>query len=172
VARLCGLLGHDVRLTSRPGRGSCFAVTVPLAAPEVQRPAESAPGALENRLAGRRVLVIDNDAGVLESCGGLLESWGCDVVAARSLAEAKARLAGTPPDLMIADVHLDDGEDGLDAIAQLRAQFGHAFPAVVVTGDVATATRSRVAAAGLQLLDKPVAPLRLRTLLTRLLPRA
>jgi CheY-like chemotaxis protein len=83
-----------------------------------------------------------------------------------------ARLDGGAPDLMIADVHLDDGADGLAAIAALRAQFGHDFPALVITGDVAQATRDRVAAAGLHVLDKPVAPLRLRTLLTRLAQRA
>jgi CheY-like chemotaxis protein len=143
-------------------------VTLPLAAPEPERPAEPAPSAHDHALAGRRVLMIDNDAGVLDSSTGLLESWGCEVVAARSLDEAIARLARTPPDLMIADVHLDDGEDGLAAIAALRARFGRTFPAVVITGDVAQATRERVAAAGLHLLDKPVAPLRLRTLLTRL----
>jgi signal transduction histidine kinase/CheY-like chemotaxis protein len=168
VARLCALLGHEIGLTSQPGRGSCFAVTLPLAAPEPERPAEPAPISHDNALAGRRVLMIDNDEGVLDSSTGLLESWGCEVVAAHSLDEAIARLAGTPPDLMIADVHLDDGEDGLAAIAALRARFGRTFPAVVITGDVAQATRERVAAAGLHLLDKPVAPMRLRTLLTRL----
>jgi signal transduction histidine kinase/ActR/RegA family two-component response regulator len=172
VARLCTLLGHDISVTSQPGRGSCFAVTLAQAAPERRPSAAPAPGVQENALAGRRVLVIDNDAGVLESTCGLLESWGCRVIAARSLAEATTRLDGGPPDLMIADVHLDDGADGLDAIAALRARFEHDFPALVITGDVAQATRDRVAAAGLHVLDKPVAPLRLRTLLTRMAQRA
>jgi CheY-like chemotaxis protein len=82
------------------------------------------------------------------------------------------QLGDAPPDIVIADVHLDDGEDGIETIAALRGHFGRAFPALIITGDVAQATRERVAAAGLHALDKPVAPLRLRTLMTRLLQRA
>jgi signal transduction histidine kinase/CheY-like chemotaxis protein len=172
VARLCALLGHDVALASTPGRGSCFAVTLPRAAAARERTAESVATGREDALAGRRVLVLDNDEGVLDSTVGLLANWGCEAIAARSLPEAIERLADTPPDLMIADVHLDDGEDGVAAIAGLRARFSRDFPAVVITGDVAQSTRDRVAAAGLLVLDKPVAPLRLRTLLTRLSRRS
>ncbi len=169
VARLTTLLGHEIDLHSEPGRGSRFAVTLPLAEPEPQRTASPSPAAGHDALTGRCVVVIDNDEGVLESCTGLLASWGCDVVAARSLREASVQLGERRPDIVIADVHLDDGEDGLDAIGALREQYGASIPALVVTGDVAQSTRERIRAAGLHALDKPVAPLKLRTLLTRLL---
>jgi DNA-binding response OmpR family regulator len=74
--------------------------------------------------------------------------------------------------LVLADVHLDAGGDGVDTLLALRQHFAQDIPAIVVSGDVSQFTRDRVAGLGLPLLDKPVAPLRLRTLATRLLRAA
>jgi hypothetical protein len=55
----------------------------------------------------------------------------------------------------------------VDTLLALRQHFAQDIPAIVVSGDVSQFTRDRVAGLGLPLLDKPVAPLRLRTLATR-----
>jgi signal transduction histidine kinase len=170
VSRLAQLLGHPVGLTSRPGRGSCFSVTLPEAQPQPgAAPATVAQDWPDDPLRGLRVLVVDNDDDILDSTAGLLRAWGCEAVTARSLEQALQRLGATPPGLMIVDVHLDGGEDGVATAMQLRDYFGQAVPVIVVSGDVAQATRDRVADWSLPLLEKPVAPLRLRTLATRLL---
>jgi signal transduction histidine kinase/CheY-like chemotaxis protein len=169
VARLGQLLGHGISVASRPGRGSRFAVSLPSAmAQAAVAPVLNADALPEDPLRGSRVLVIDNDDDVLESTAGLLRAWGCTVVTADNEARARERLAGLSPDLVIADVHLDHGEDGPTLVARLRQQFGSGLPAIVVSGDVTQPTRDRVAALGLPLLEKPVAPLRLRTLASRL----
>lgn len=173
VSRLCVLLGHSVTLASWPGRGSRFTLHVPQATPQASAPATAQPpNSINDPLLACRVLVLDNDPGVLESSSGLLRAWGCTVVAAQSMQQAIDSLGDVPPDLMLSDVHLDGGEDGIAVIQALRQRYEATFPALVVSGDVSQATRDRVTAHGLTLLDKPVAPMRLRTLATRLLLRA
>jgi signal transduction histidine kinase/CheY-like chemotaxis protein len=173
VARLGQLLGHPTGLASRPGRGSCFSVVLPETPPQAQHaaPAVAKPGP-DEPLRGLRVLVIDNDDAILDSTAGLLRAWGCAAVTATSAAQALQRLGGTAPALVLADVHLDAGGDGVDTLLALRQHFAQDIPAIVVSGDVSQFTRDRVAGLGLPLLDKPVAPLRLRTLATRLLRAA
>ena len=170
VSRLGQLLGHPVNVASRQGRGSCFSVTLPQALPQ---PRAAGPSATEvvpdDPLRGMRVLVIDNDDDILESTAGLLRAWGCEAVIAGSADRALDCLGSHAPDLVLADVHLDGGEDGVAALLHLRRHFGHEVPAIVISGDVSQPTRDRVASLGLPLLEKPVAPMRLRTLATRLL---
>jgi signal transduction histidine kinase len=173
VSRLAQLLGHPVGLASRPGRGSCFSITLTETLPRPQTaPATANEEGLHDPLLGLRVLVVDNDEDILESTAGLLRAWGCVALTAGSLDQALLRLEATPPGLLIVDVHLDGGEDGVATAMQLREHFGHAMPVIVVSGDVAQATRNRVTGLALPLLEKPVAPLRLRTLATRLLKAA
>ena len=64
--------------------------------------------------ANKLVVVIDDDPLVLEATGGLLRSWGFQVVAAESHAEALAQLAkqGRRPDLIICDYRLSEGARG------------------------------------------------------------
>jgi CheY-like chemotaxis protein len=173
VARLGQLLGHPVGVASRPGRGSCFSVVLPEVAPQPHNPPPaSAEPWPDDPLQGFVVLVVDNDEAILDSTAGLLRSWGCVAVTAASAALALQRLGAKAPDLVLADVHLDAGEDGVATLLQLRRHFARDIPAIVISGDVSQATRDRVAGLGLPLLDKPVAPLRLRTLATRLLRAA
>jgi CheY-like chemotaxis protein len=86
-------------------------------------------------LGAKLVVVIDDDPLVLEATGGLLRSWGCEVVTAESYGAALARLAamGRRPDLIVCDYRLSDGATGVDAIEGLR----HAFeiPALLISGD-------------------------------------
>jgi CheY-like chemotaxis protein len=170
VSRLCRLLGHEVEVASTPGRGSRFTVSLTEVPPRPEA-LEAPPEGLDagNWLRGRLVLVIENDIGVLETTAGLLRGWGCLVVAARSASEAIDSLDESAPDLVIADIHLDRGGDGVEALEFLCKRYGRKLPALFVSGDVTLATRERAANLGLRLLEKPVTPLRLRTLATRLI---
>ncbi len=169
VARLCALMGHAVQVRSEPGRGSCLSVTVPTVAPEEFPPAPP-PEPTFDTLRGSRVLLIDNDEQVLDSTARLLIGWGCRVRALKAAPNSPDVDSGTP-DLLLVDMQLDDGDDGLAVIDRLRAALGTAVPALVMTGDVSVATRQRIADSGLPMLEKPVSGLRLRTVMTRLLQR-
>lgn len=171
VDRLGRLLGHPVELESRLGRGSRFSVSVPLAAqPHGAQTAAPSP-AVADPARGKRVLVIDDDALVLDGMRGILQSWGCQVQTAASGEAALACLGGDggPPDLIISDSRLADGETGIDAIERLRAAVGAPIPAFVITGDTAPERLREATAGGLNLLHKPVSPAALRATLHHLL---
>jgi CheY-like chemotaxis protein len=116
-------------------------------------------------------LVIDDDRLVLEGMQGLLESWGCDVVTATSDDTARAAMAShsRPPDLIISDYRLRNGRTGFEAISRLRSAAGLAIPAFLISGDTAPERLQEASASGYHLLHKPVMPMTLRALMSRLL---
>jgi len=167
VRRLAELMGHAVEVASRPGRGSVFRVLVPAGG---RVGAEIATLDAPCNLAGRTILVIDDDESVREGTVHLLSQWGCSVVAASDAESAQyACDAAQPPDAMVVDFRLGRGDDGLAAIAALRARFGRAIPAVLVSGESAPTELARIEGSGLPLLHKPLPPARLRSILSHLL---
>jgi signal transduction histidine kinase len=173
VRRACQQLGHEVELLSRRGRGSRFRVRLPLMRnvclmpePAVKAEARGAAAAL----AGRLVLVIENDAGMREAFGMLLRSWGMEVAAAAGVADARAAVGtGPPPDLVLTDYRLDGEETGVQAIEALRGDLRRKVPAVIVSAEGAAAIRLLSAPLGVPVLEKPVPERRLRRVLRELL---
>jgi CheY-like chemotaxis protein len=119
---------------------------------------------------GKLVVVIDDDPLVLEGTCGLLRSWGCSVVSADS-GSALASLVERqrPPDLIISDLRLPQGETGIEAIAALRKASGNAIPAFLVSGDTSAEAAREARSIGCHLLQKPVNPMALRSILNRML---
>ena len=172
VQRLTNLLGHRLSLRSQLGRGTRFSVELP----RVEAPLSPEPKALDKStrqgwgIAGAVVAVIDNDDDVRDAIVALIARWQGVAIPARSGAEAARIVAerGLRPDLLLADYHLDH-ETGLEAIAQFHAEHGSDIPAIVVTADYETAVEERVAAAGMELLRKPLKPAELRALMSHFL---
>jgi Na+/proline symporter/signal transduction histidine kinase len=170
VERVARILDHPLTLNSTPGKGSTFRVEVPTALPQQSAPAE--PAVLGHfaptLLAHAHILCIDNEPAILDGMTQLLGGWGCKVTAAANLADALASLdeAG-PPDIVIADYHLDGG-DGLSAIRELRTRIGGEVPGIVVTADRGRAVRDGARAQDLEVLHKPVRPAALRALLAQM----
>ena len=79
----------------------------------------------------QRVLLVDDDPGVSEVIGLLLEREGYAVESAATLKEALTRVDTRPPDVVVTDLKLPDGT-GLDVIAALRARHA-ALPIIVIT---------------------------------------
>ncbi len=80
-----------------------------------------------------RVLVVDDDEGILRLARKSLERAGCRVFAYPSANAAHAQLAADAPDLLVLDYQLNSAETGLDFFRRLRAE-GTALPAILVTG--------------------------------------
>ena len=127
--------------------------------------------AITDPIRDKLILVIDNDARVLDAMRGLLRSWGCRVVTAESDNSVLASLAATalPPDLIISDFRLSDGKTGIEIIERLRSAFSAPIPAFLVTGDIAPERLREARAMDLHLLHKPVGPMALRAMLNQLL---
>ncbi|HYF54690.1 MAG TPA: NahK/ErcS family hybrid sensor histidine kinase/response regulator, partial [Salinarimonas sp.] len=169
VERIARVLSHPLALASEPGRGSTFSVEIPVAAAVAAAPApgEARPAAMAP-LAGLTVLAIDNEPAILAGMRALLGGWGCSVITAGSAAEACAALPhGPPPAVLIADYHLDEGANGLDAIAEVRGCLGGDVPAVLLTADRTPAVREEASARGVHVLNKPLKPAGLRALLAQ-----
>jgi PAS domain S-box-containing protein len=171
VERIAKILGYRVLVHSRPGRGSMFAIEVPLSH-EVPLPAnvvvQQHPVA-GNPLPGRRLLVVDNELSILESMAALLGQWGCEVLTATDQDSALAVLQGQPPELILVDFHLDHGVIGCDVVSHLREHFGQSIPAVMITADRSDQCRRSLRKLGAPLLNKPVKPGKLRAVLSQLL---
>ena len=57
---------------------------------------------------------------------------------------------------ILADLHLDHGENGLDAVNSIREQIKIDVPAVIVTADYSTEAEREAAVYGIELLRKPI----------------
>jgi two-component system, sensor histidine kinase len=172
VQRMCRLLEHPFGLRSAPGRGSLFWVEVPIAATqEISHPESTVA---ERGLHGRTVVLIDDDALVLESMRGQLESWGCEVYTATTGGDLMAMLVatGARPEAVICDQQLAGGGQGMLLLEQLRSRFGYPIPAVLVTADADRALMEQAGLSGLPVLSKPVRPAKLRAILQGMLATA
>jgi two-component system, sensor histidine kinase len=174
VRRFATVLGHDVQLSSRVGYGSTFSVTLPHTELEI---GAGAGRELQHHdfqfsgLEGAKILIVENDPSSAEAMALLLEKWGCDVAKTISTADALERLGalGGTPDAIIADLHLDSDESGLEAVNAIRQQVKSEIPAMIVTADYSVDAAREAAVYGLELLKKPVKPAEMRSLLSFLL---
>lgn len=167
--RLARLTGCSLTVKSRLGRGSCFRLEVP-AAPSSAAPQRwSALGDCGSRsISGLSVLIVDNDAEVRHATAALLVALGAWVEAVPDGAAAVAAIDSAErfPDIVIADWRLAGDEDGLKVIASVRSRVPQPLAAILVTGDVDS---PGAAAAGIQVLTKPLAAERLATVLADLM---
>ena len=162
VRRLTALLGHPLRLDSRVGRGSRFAIDLPATTEQprtMQVETEPSPiGALH-------VAIVDDDPEVRESTRTLLERWGCRVYAGSDANDVLASVAATPGGTLqaiVADYRLRGDLTGIDAVHALRAAFGDALPALIVSGESSAEQLGRMRASGFDCRAKPVDPMHLR----------
>jgi len=98
----------------------------------------------------------------------LLRSWGCRVITALSDQDVVAQI-DERPDLIISDYRLKNGRTGIDAIAQLRDALGADIPAFLISGDILPERLQDAQKRGYQLLHKPIAPMSLRAVMSKLL---
>jgi len=174
VRRFATELGHEIQLESHLGQGSTFSITLPRAdSSDVVQAAREAQH-LDfhySGLEGSKVLLIENDPSSAEAMAALLEKWGCDVATTISATDAMDRIGalGEVPDAIIADLHLDNGENGLEAVNAIREQIRIDVPAIIVTADYSPGAEKEAGMYGLELLRKPVKPAEMRSLLSFLL---
>jgi len=167
VDRIGRVLDHPVGLSSKPGYGTRFSVTVPIA-PE--HPA-TAPAPVRRpglNLHGLSILCIDNEQSIREGMEALLAGWGCRTICAADAAGALERLqaGAVVPDVVLVDYHLDKGT-GIEAAALLRGDLGATLPVVLITADRSAAVRKTAEAASIAILHKPVKAPALRALLAQ-----
>ncbi|MEO8714848.1 MAG: CheR family methyltransferase, partial [Acetobacteraceae bacterium] len=169
VKRLGDLLGHPIRVRSRPGSGSVFAIDLPLLPQaETKRPARPLPEAAK-RAGGLSILVVEDDSDVGETLGELLLGEGHEVAVVPDGPAALESVARGTPDLVLADYNLPNGLNGLELATMIRTAAGHPVPVLILTGDISNATLRAVGEAGCALLNKPASLPALREAIALLL---
>ncbi|MEZ5773546.1 MAG: PAS domain-containing hybrid sensor histidine kinase/response regulator [Hyphomicrobiaceae bacterium] len=175
VERIGRVLGVPIRLTSTVGRGSRFSLRLPrgtaVVEPQPTTDGEAPATAPVGPQAGLCVLCIDNEPAIVESMTLLLTGWGCRVIAAENIPDAVAvATAGTRPDIILADYHLDEGT-GIEAIEMIRQALGEEVPAAIITADHSPEMQRDVRWRGHALLRKPLKPAALRAVLVKVRQR-
>jgi signal transduction histidine kinase len=154
VARLVDLLDVSLALSSKPGGGSVFTLTLNAVEPtsSADLDANHSP---EVQLRGLRVLVVDDEESIRQAIQTLLVAYGCEVLLARDARSAMLHVLKQHPDIALVDFRLRSGEDGIATIRSLR-NTAPGLSAIVVSGDTAPERLLEAERAGLTFLHKPV----------------
>ncbi|WP_165794878.1 ATP-binding response regulator [Solimicrobium silvestre] len=171
VDQLSKLLSAPLKLSSSEGMGSMFSVTFNLAQNTGIEHPPARPFNGNTNFDGCTVLVIDDDAAILEATRGLLEQWGCHVIIAEGINSAIKLLMQEAqlPNAMICDYRLRSKENGANAVAIICEEFNADIPAMLITADTSPTRIVQLKATGLPVLHKPLRDNELKIALTQLL---
>lgn len=171
VRQVSDLLQLPLRVRSVPGRGSMFALRLPLASTQHTRTVGRSGQLPGGRSAeGVSVLLLEDDATVSEAMQALLQSWGYEVRSAESEHEARLLISGLQQTrlLVLADYHLGDGCSGAAFVSWLREVRDYNIPVAFVTASDTTEFRELARELGCPVLRKPVNAAKLRSVLRTL----
>jgi hypothetical protein len=180
--RLAYLHGGRIEAASPgEGKGATFTLLLPVilaGSDGDERPADAAAGdaseARLSRLAGLRVLVVDDHADGREIAERVLRDAGADVASAMDAASAMSLVDARTFDVLVCDIAMPD-EDGYSLIRKLRSRTdaeGGRIPAVALTAYARGEDRKRSLLAGFQgHIAKPAEPTELLALIGSLVGR-
>lgn len=119
-------------------------------------------------VAGRKILVVDDDRSILTTLGGLLERHGYTVVSAATAASGMAALRKDQPDVVLLDLGLPDA-DGLETLAAFRTDQPNASIIILTAQDSLDNAIESIKRGAFHFISKPYAPEELLSLIRRAL---
>jgi two-component system CheB/CheR fusion protein len=151
--QLVEMHGGSIRAESEgAGMGATFTVILPMPANRragAPSPADPPPRAAA--LAGKKVLIVEDDSPTLLALRVTLESAGAEVTCAGSAAEAVRLFGAARPDVVLSDIGLPD-QDGYALLGRLRdcerKRSWSQVPAVALSAYTREEDRGKAAAAG------------------------
>ena len=171
--RMAKLLEAQLFVRSIPNEGSCFGLVMQsTSAPIVTDTSAQNHDLIGNFLYGKRIAILDDDEIAVDYLAELLGSWNLNVSVALS-SDMLHELVNEEGnfDLVLSDYHLGlADETGLDVLIKAQSmQLDRPPVCVLITGDTSSELVQAARSRGIELLYKPLSPVRLRAYLNTLL---
>ncbi len=105
-----------------------------------------------------RILLVDDEANIRKMVGALLQSEGFETSEAPNGAAALVAVQQAAPDVVMLDLMMPGGPDGLETLEELRRRLPD-LPVVMMSGKASLSDAVRATKAGaFQFLEKPLTP--------------
>ena len=146
--------GGTVQIVSEVGRGTTVSLYLPLAGSDLQTTATNAAPVVVSSVP-RTILVVEDEVDVRTIVRRQLESLGHRVLVADAATEALLLIQVGAPDVLLTDVVLKTGVNGID-LAQLAREARPGLPVIFLCGYTAVPeAQQRIRDTGAPLLSKP-----------------
>jgi PAS domain S-box-containing protein len=161
VKRLAALMACRIECRSRLGRGSVFSLSIPTGGRESAGLPEQPRLADDEqcdplRLAGRRIMLVEDDDLVADSIGAVLESFGALVCRYARADEALADPAVDEVEVFVTDFRLPGGSNGVEFLQAMQRRRSTPVGGVLITGDTTGTRAEAMESAGWKVLYKPI----------------
>jgi two-component system CheB/CheR fusion protein len=179
VQRLGNLLGHEILVRSKLGKGSVFSIEVKLAPAEAEpqpqpqvHPRSIDSGIVNGAQRTGAILIVEDDPEVRELLVLALKDEGHHPIAVPNGAAALEEIERGPmrPDLILADYNLPGAMNGVQMTATIREKLHRQIPVLILSGDISTSAVREIAFQHCVHLTKPVNLTQLSREIQRLLP--
>lgn len=169
VKQIASLLGAQIEVASKVGRGSRFSVFLPLV--EISFVSNVAPTLTEIKDSGGRVLIVEDNAIVRGSLEAMLSEWGYQTRSAGSGEDALVLAAEDDwrYEALILDYQLGEGLTGVETAREFERKAARPFAILILTGETTKERIAELDASGFEMLYKPIAASDLRQKLVRLI---
>lgn len=176
VSRILNILKLPLALDSTPNKGSNFSIRIPIVenvehCKIITNSDDINFDSKRLSTTDRLIVCIDNEQQILDGMESLLQNWGYNnlVMSLDGKFNHADNYRVENIALILADYHLEDHKTGVQVIKQLREQAQWDIPSVVITADQTDNVKKEIQENSIFLLNKPIKPLSLKTLLNRLM---